>query len=181
MKTDKQTRRAFIRGLTRAAFATVGIVAAYFVLPLDKIAEIKVWLLLPLALVGFAVIIGVEVRGILRAHYPVVRAVEALARDVPLFLVLFAATYYTMGHLNPSAFNESLTRMDALYFSMTVFSTVGFGDIAGVTQQARLAVTIQMAADLIVIGFGLKIITSAVQRRRHHDDETAQPLDGPVA
>lgn len=177
MRTDKHTRRAFIRGLLRAAFATVCIVVAYFVLPLDRIAELKVWLLLPVALVGFAVIVGFEVRGILRAPYPVVRAVEALARDVPLFLVLFAGTYYTMSHTNPAAFNEGLSRLDALYFAMTVFSTVGFGDIAGVSAQARAAVTIQMTADLIVIGFGLKVITSAVQRRRQHEAEPAQALD----
>jgi voltage-gated potassium channel len=179
MKVDKRTRRAFIRGLTRAALATVGIVAAYFLLPLDRLAEVKGWVLLPLALVGFTVIIGFEVRGILRAAYPVVRAVEALARDVPLFLVLFAATYYTMGHTDPAAFNEGLSRLDALYFSMTVFSTVGFGDIAGVSPQARVAVTVQMTADLIVIGFGLKVITSAVQQRRQHEGETAQGLDTP--
>lgn len=177
MKTDHRTRVAFVRGLARAALASICIVVAYFVLPLDRLSDFKGWILLPLALVGFAAIIVLEVRGILRAPYPVVRAVEALARDIPLFLVLFAATYYTMGHANPAAFNESLSRLDALYFTVTVFSTVGFGDIAGVSPQARTAVTVQMVADLVVIGFGLKVITSAVQQRRQHEGESAQAGD----
>ena len=163
---NKKSRRVFAGGLTRAGVATVGVLLAYFLLPLDRLAEISLWILLPIALVGFAFVIAVEVRGILRAEYPMIRAVEALARDVPLFLALFAATYYTMGRANPSWFNEALSRLDALYFSMTVFATVGFGDIAGVSPQARAAVTLQMAADLIVIGFGLRIITSAVRERR---------------
>ncbi len=32
--------------------------------------------------------------------------------------------------MDPAAFNETLTRIDSLYFTLTVFATVGFGDIA---------------------------------------------------
>jgi voltage-gated potassium channel len=165
-KSDKHTRRVLVRGLIRAGVATIGVLLAYFLLPLDTISEVSLWVLLPVALVGFAFVIAVEVRGILQADYPAIRAIEALARDVPLFLALFAAIYYTMGHAHPSWFNEPLSRLDALYFSMTIFATVGFGDIAGVSPEARGVITVQMAADLIVIGFGLRIITSAVQQRR---------------
>lgn len=163
---NSTSRRVLAGGLLRAGIATLGVLLAYFLLPLDGLAEISLWILLPIALVGFAFVIALEVRGILRAEYPMIRAVEALARDVPLFLALFAATYYTMSVAHPGWFNEALSRLDALYFSMTVFATVGFGDIAGVSPEARAAVTLQMAADLIVIGFGLRIITSAVRERR---------------
>ncbi len=176
----KRTRRAFAKGLARAGVATIGVLLAYFLLPLDTLSKISLWILLPIALVGFAVVIGLEVRGILRADLPVIRAVEALARDVPLFLALFAATYYTMGHAHPAWFNEQLSRLDALYFSMTIFATVGFGDITGVSPQARAAVTMQMAADLVVIGFGLRIITSAVQERRLREGRSTRfPDPGP--
>lgn len=177
-RADKHTRRTFVRGLLRAGVATVGVLLAYFLLPLDRLAEVSLWVLLPLALVGFAFVIALEVRGILRADYPVVRAVEALARDVPLFLALFAATYYTMGQAHPTWFNEQLSRLDALYFSMTIFATVGFGDIAGVSPEARATITLQMAADLIVIGFGLRIITSAVQERRLREGRST-PFESP--
>lgn len=176
---DKRSRRVFARGLARSGVAAVGVVLAYFLLPLDRLAKISLWILLPFALVGFAFVIALEVRGILRAEYPMIRAVEALARDVPLFLALFAATYYTMGEAHPAWFSEQLSRLDALYFSMTVFATVGFGDITGVAPEARAAVTMQMAADLVVIGFGLRIITSAVRERRLREgrSSTFPPAD----
>ena len=111
----------------------------------------------------FAVGIALEVRGILGAGHPAMRAVEALARDVPIFPVLFASTYCVMATAEPRWFSEHLSRLDALYFAGTVFTTVGFGDITAISEEARAAVTIQMGADLLVIGFGLRIILGAVR------------------
>ena len=37
--------------------------------------------------------------------------------------------------------------MDSLYFSVTVFATVGFGDISAVSDAARVVVTIRMITD----------------------------------
>ncbi len=69
------------------------------------------------------------VRSIIAAPFPGLRAVEALATSVPLFLLLFAATYVVMATLSASNFSQPLTRTDALYFTVTMFGTVGFGDI----------------------------------------------------
>ena len=54
-----------------------------------------------------------QVWAILRAAQPGVRAIEALATTVPLFLLLFSATYYLMSHTSSSDFNvHALTRTD---------------------------------------------------------------------
>ena len=49
---------------------------------------------------------------------------------------------------------EDLSRTDALYFTVTVFSTVGFGDISPTSESARLVVSGQMILDLFILGFG---------------------------
>jgi hypothetical protein len=86
-----------------------------------------------------------QLHAIIRARYPALRAVEAPAATVPLFLLLFASAYFTMARISPANFSaHSLTRTDALYFTVTTFSTVGFGDIAPVSQSARLVVMAQM-------------------------------------
>src|SRR6478736_4618627 len=132
MTMSRATRRAFGIGLLRAAFSTLVVLVAYFVLPLDGLSDVSVFVLLPVALVAFAGGIAFEVRGILAAERPAVRAIEALARVVPIFLVLFASTYYVMATAEPSWYSEHLSRLDALYFAVTIFATVGFGDITAV-------------------------------------------------
>jgi len=56
-----------------------------------------------------------------------------------------------------------------------VFSTVGFGDITAKTETARLVVTVQMIADLIVLGLGIKVIVGAVTRGRQQRPADTSP------
>ena len=114
-----------------------------------------------------------QVRAVTRSRHPGVRAVQALATTAPLFLLLFAATYFVMAAGDADAFNTHvLTRTDSLYFTVTVFSTVGFGDINATSQSARLLVTAQMVLDLIVLGLGIRVFINAVEvgRKRSDDD-----------
>lgn len=94
------------------------------------------------------------------------RAVEALATSLPLFLLLFSGTYVVMTAVSASNFGEKLTHTDALYFTVTVFTTVGFGDVTAKSEGARLLATGQMVTDPIILGIGAKIILGAVTRGR---------------
>ena len=72
---------------------------------------------------------------------------EALAVTVPLFLLLFAGTYFVLSVSGAGNFNqEHLTRTDTLYFAVTIFSTVGFGDITATSTSARVVVIVQMTS-----------------------------------
>ena len=48
---------------------------------------------------------------------------------------------------------------------MTVFATVGFGDIVPLTALARLVTAIQMMLDLVVLGAVVRIVFFAARRR----------------
>ena len=56
---------------------------------------------------------------------------------------------------------------------MTVFATVGFGDITAKTGAARLVVTGQMITDLIIRGLGARVIVGAVTRGRQRRPQDA--------
>jgi hypothetical protein len=87
-----------------------------------------------------------------------------MATVIPLFLVVFSWIYITFSTSDPAAFGQTLDRTTALYFTVTVFSTVGFGDITAKTDLARLVVTFQILADLAMIAIVLKLIIGATFR-----------------
>ena len=91
-----------------------------------------------------------------------------------LFILIFAAAYYVTSNINPADYSEPLTRIDALYFSVTIFATVGFGDISARSDEARMLVTGQMISDLVLIGFIAKILLGVVQHRRLELDSTPE-------
>ena len=54
---------------------------------------------------------------------------------------------------------------------VTVFATVGFGDISAVSSVARVLVTVQMVGDLVLIGLVLRVFMTAVDRGRRRAAE----------
>jgi voltage-gated potassium channel len=164
--------------MLRAFGSTVALVAIYYLLPLDRTSISVAVMMLAFGLLALVGLVAFQVRSIIRAKYPALRAVGALATSVPLFLLLFAGTYFVMGGISDANFSEPLTRTDALYFTVTVFATVGFGDIVATTQGARVVVMGQMISGIVIIGLGARIIVDAVkrgQRRQPAQESDAAP------
>lgn len=158
----RRGRDGIIRaGVVPFVGATV-LMVLYFTLPLDRAFNASTVATLAGGLIALGGIVTFQVAQIRESNHPRLRAAGALAISLPLFLVLFAATYYLLARAETHAFNESLTRVDALYFAVTVFSTVGFGDIAPRVEVARILVTIQMVGDLVMIGLIGRVVIGAV-------------------
>ena len=164
------------------AVASIAVLATvYYLLPFDRSSTPASVTWLVIGLVLLIGLIAFQVRMIIWSRFPNLRAIEALAVSLSLVLILFAGTYVAMATRSAGNFGEHLTHTDALYFTVTVFSTVGFGDITAKTETARLVVTGQMITDLVVLGLGIRIILGAVtrgqrrQRRQRQDARSAQP------
>jgi len=142
------------------------LVLLYWSAPLGQRLESGVLAGLAGALLALVLVTGIELRSIVRSSYPEVRAIEAVGTVLPLALLPFSAAYYAMSHATVHAFGSQLSRLDALYFTITTFATVGYGDIVPKSEQARAVVTVQMLVDLILIGLIAKLVFGAAQRRR---------------
>ena len=160
-------RRLMTVGLLRALATIVVVVTAYYVVPLDRLSGVPLGVSLTVGLLALTAVAAYQVIAIIRHPHSAVRGIEALAITVPLFLLLFAASYFLMAQADPDNFNvDSLTRTDSLYFTVTVFATVGFGDITATSQTARVFVMAQMILDLIVLGLVVRVFLGAVQLGR---------------
>ena len=116
-----------------------------------------------------ASVIAFQLRGILRSAHPRLQAVRAVAVGLPLLWVVFAATYWVVAAEQAGAFTEPLNRTDGLYFTVTTFATVGYGDISPQTELARALVTVQMLVGLLAVGVIAKVVLGAVRVARERN------------
>ena len=148
----------------RVTLTVSALFAAYVLIPTKSAggnSDVP-WLVVELAV--FGAVVGIQVPAIIRARHPILRAVEAVAIVIPLYLLIFSRIYLANSLHDPSSFTMPLDKASALYFTVTVFATVGFGDIVANTNSMRLLVTAQMLLNLVVFGLVLRLLVSAARR-----------------
>ena len=172
--TPARRRRLEAALLARSVVVGVLLFVAYYLLPLNKPESFGVLLLVG-GLILVAVVVAWQVRAIQNSPFPRLRGFQTLISGIPLLLVVFAAVYYLTGLTEPDSFTQPMDKIDAMYFTVTVFSTVGFGDITAKSDLARTLVTVQMLVNLVVIGLVAKVIFGAVdtgmkkRTAKHHE------------
>lgn len=164
-------RAGKIRVVLLAALRLLGVLAAvfflYFLIPVDGFNAanpLAAWVRLTAVVLAFLWVFAMQVRIVLFASVPQVRAVESVVESVATFLVLFALLYLSLSTTDPLAFSEPLDRIDALYFTSSTFATVGFGDIVPASQLARGLVAAQMFAGLGMLFMIAKVTFFAAKR-----------------
>jgi hypothetical protein len=75
-----------------------------------------------------------------------------------VLLLSFATFYWNNG--STANFNLTLTRVDSVYFAMGTLSTAGTGNIAAISESARVAQVWQMVLGLILVLFAAGIAIS---------------------
>ena len=124
----------------------------------------------PLALLGLAASVPVAILvslavGLGPEHWAIVRRAlgnrgvgMVVTSAVGSMIFFFSSAYWFLSLYRPEAFSESLSKLDALYFTVTAFSTTGFGDIHAVNEAARSFVTAQLIYGFIVISVVVTIV-----------------------
>lgn len=130
--------------------------------------------------VVLALLVLLLVGGLLRAG-PDVR-LQRLFVLLCVAVLFFAEAYYLLAQM-PGQLADLRTKTDALYFTVTTLSTVGYGDVHAVGQLARVAVTLQIVFDLFFIGLAVAVGSGllrakAAQRAPRHGEQTSKTPSG---
>ena len=157
-------RQGFSPWLTTVLFL-VAMVTLYYVLPMRgpwwPISAIAG----PLAVVALVPLTKRQTRRILASEQPIADVARALAVLFVVIVLGFASTYYAIDIHAPSQIVGIETKTDSLYFTVTVLSTVGFGDIHPVGEFARVITTIDMVTNLVAVAVSVRLVTWAGKRR----------------
>lgn len=164
------------RTALRILLSVIVLVVLYGALPVPHRTDAGVLAELTIGLMVFAAVLGWEVLKVMGAEHPELRAAEALAIAVPVVLIVFAFTYLSLSRNFPDSFSERLDHVGAMYFTLTVVSTVGFGDIVAKTHAARILVSFQIILDFVLLVGIVRAVFFAAQvgvRRRQSERDAA--------
>jgi voltage-gated potassium channel len=157
--------RVLLWSVVKAISAVGGLLLAYFMFPLNARDDVLLGAAaVTVGLVVFAVIFVRQLRQVRGAEYPLLRAVEAIALIATSFVVLMASIHFICGQVDAANYSEALSRLDALYFTVTTLATVGFGDITPTSAVTRSITTGQMVLGLALVGAGVRVVMMVAQR-----------------
>lgn len=76
-------------------------------------------------------------------------------------MMTFASTFYVISRGSPHAFSEPLIPASAIYFSVTAWTTTGFGDIYAVAPATRLLVSAELVLAVLTV---VIVLSTAVSK-----------------
>ena len=146
----------------RAAASVALLVAATFVyalVPWPRLAPGRTPVVVVVTFVGglagATALVAWQVRAFQQAAASGEARLRGLLIAVYVAMLSFAATYYVLASAHPGQIAGLRTRTDALYFTLGILSTVGFGDVHAAGQAARAMVSLQIAFDLLVVSLAV--------------------------
>ena len=159
----RERRRAVARTGAIVTIAWVALIGIYYLVPAGRDSAFYDVVRLVIGLLFVGLVIAWQASHIVKSEVPELRAAQALGVILPLFLVLFSSIYLSLYDTSRTSFSQPLDHTSALYFTITVFSTVGFGDITPRSDNGRILVSIQMLLDLVIIGAVVRILINAAK------------------
>lgn len=140
------------------------LTVGYYLLPLRLAGEGPMGIaraffsVLAFGLLGW--IFRIHVRWSRRTQHRAYLRIQWLLSVLYLLALTFALTYTIVAMRSPGQFVGIDDRTAALYFSVTVIGTVGFGDIHAAGTLGQVLVTMQMLFNLIYLGTALRLLST---------------------
>jgi len=161
---SRAQRRAIGRSVARTVLVLFGVTAIFLLVPVRALPLGDSFLIAAVFLVGLAgtaALIVWQVMAYRDAKVSGRARLQGLLVALYVAVLFFALSYYLMAMSNPDQIAGLRTRMDALYFSLTIVSTVGFGDVHADGQAARAIVSLQLAFNLLFVSLAVAAARAA--------------------
>jgi hypothetical protein len=171
--------RAGVPAVVAGLLSVALMIGAYLLLPEPSGDDPPVLVFISMVVIG-VVYCAAAVWALMRLHtarHPLTMGFVMLAVMVTAMVAIFALAYLSLSADNPGNFNVPLDKVSALYFTMTVLATVGFGDIHAVTHAAMIAVMLQMVVGLTLLTALARVVAEAARRAARKRYQEGLPID----
>lgn len=161
-----RSSRSLARKAALTVLTVVVPVVVYFVLPLDR--EFGQLIATLLVIFTAASLIPLSIRQaqtVLYSPEPLFDAMRCIVSALVFLVIAFSSAYFVLAANYDTQIKGVDTKLDAIYFTITILATVGFGDITATGQTARAIVSGQMVVNFAVLAVSLRVITWALKER----------------
>ena len=161
---DRRQRRRNLSGRCwRSVLTGALLLGIYYLIPFTDRTSGESLTRLVVGVVAFAGVLAWQLHQVRRDDLPGLRAIQALGVTIPFFLAgLRRPLPLPLPGLDGSLQRAAEPHRRPLPV-ITLFSTVGFGDITPETDLTRILVSIQMLLDLVVIGAVVRLLAYAAK------------------
>jgi voltage-gated potassium channel len=161
----------------RGTVVLIALLGLYFAVPVEhQSSTVRLVTSLVVALICLVIAGSVfyrEFRRMLRGEELSLTGLQLLM-VLEAVLLMFALGYYSLAIHQPHEMVGIATRVDALYFSVTTVSTVGYGDVHAAGQFARVVTTVQLVFDVVFIAAFARLLKANADIRLPRDDPPSQ-------
>src|SRR4051794_34871933 len=154
------TSGSWIQALLVLAIVTM----AYGLVPWRRVSlqsGVVVAITFVIGLLGAGALVISQAVSYRRAADSGIARLRSLLMAVYVAVLFFATAFYLLQRADPQQFTGLVTRLDSFYFTLSVVSTVGFGDVHASGQAARAMVCAQMLFNVLVISLALAAARAA--------------------
>ncbi len=149
----------------RLGILSGGLLLMYFVvpatprLPAGAVFARSAVTLVTFALLGFLIVRQLRLEVERGPDY----RIDGLVASVMAVIVVFSLAFYVLAEREPSQIAGLHTRVDALYFTVSTLTTVGFGDVHATGQAARVLVLLQMFFNVVFITTAATLLSGRIR------------------
>jgi voltage-gated potassium channel len=160
----------------------IAALVVYFVVPVRSGHSAGVLALeIAISLAGVALVGWIVLGELLRewrGGSPTILRGRHLLLLFEVVLLGFALTYYVLSVYSDGEMAGLRTRVDALYFTATTMTTVGYGDIHPIGQVARVIATVHMGFNVLFVAAVVRLLDVRVRRASGASPDAADPQPG---
>ena len=146
-----------------------GLLVAYYAFPLrwtaDSVVAVGASLLMTVGALSLVGTVMIRELGSVRRGAPG-RSTRVLAMLLILLVMAASLTFFLLNQIRPDEVIGLDTRTDALYFTLSTMTTVGYGDVHAEGQIARALVCVMIVFNIVVVASLVRAQTSSPTRPR---------------
>ncbi len=152
--------------LGRLLLGVVGMLIIFYSVPVSTQESAgRTAMAVIITLVGIAALAWAIVAQLKRQMQSRSEDVHTLVMLLVLVAIVFALAFFVLEEHSPGQVRGLFTRTDALYFTVSTLTTVGFGDIHAAGQLARGLVILQLVFNAVFVGALVSTVVGTIRSR----------------